>query len=156
MPITRRAALSTVPLAMAATSLSGSAFAQAPNPARAPQAPRVPRQAPGFYRYKVGDVEVTAINDGISLPLEGLVRNAESQRSRRPREAFLPERLPHHLHDARHPKRRKATLIDTGNGDSARRPPEPGWRISAPPASIREVATSSSAISTATISTGSA
>ena len=89
MPITRRAALSTVPLAMAATSLSGSAFAQARNPARPGAAGA--RQAPGFYRYKVGDIEITAINDGyFQIPLDGLVKNAELQNVQQAaQEAFL-------------------------------------------------------------------
>jgi hypothetical protein len=35
-------------------------------------------QAPGFYRYKVGDITVTAINDGFAMrPIEGFIRNAE-------------------------------------------------------------------------------
>lgn len=41
-------------------------------------APAAGRQAPGIYRYKVGDFELTAINDGVGVrPLEdGFVRNA--------------------------------------------------------------------------------
>jgi glyoxylase-like metal-dependent hydrolase (beta-lactamase superfamily II) len=40
--------------------------------------PLVGKQAPGFYRYKIGDFEVTAIHDGIiERPLEGIVKNAE-------------------------------------------------------------------------------
>ena len=40
--------------------------------------PPVGKQAPGFYRYKIGDFEVTAIHDGIiERPLEGIVKNAE-------------------------------------------------------------------------------
>jgi glyoxylase-like metal-dependent hydrolase (beta-lactamase superfamily II) len=35
------------------------------------------RQAPGFYRYKIGDIELTAVNDGfVDRPLEGYVKNA--------------------------------------------------------------------------------
>lgn len=51
------------------------------------------RQAPGFYRYKIGDIEVTAINDGFAKrPLEGFVRNAElPQVQEAVREAFLPQ-----------------------------------------------------------------
>ena len=41
-------------------------------PARA-AAPPAGKQAPGFYRYKVGDYEVTIVNDGVWLrPLEPL------------------------------------------------------------------------------------
>ncbi len=40
-------------------------------------APLSTAQAPGFYRYKVGDLELTAIHDGFYLrPIEGLVLNA--------------------------------------------------------------------------------
>ncbi|MFM9976239.1 MAG: MBL fold metallo-hydrolase, partial [Beijerinckiaceae bacterium] len=41
-------------------------------------APMATSQAPGFYRYKIGDLQVTAINDGFfKRPLDGLIRNAE-------------------------------------------------------------------------------
>ncbi|GIX09631.1 MBL fold metallo-hydrolase [Elioraea sp.] len=43
-------------------------------------APQARRQAPGFYRLKVGDYEVTVVNDGINRrpnPGEGFVRNAD-------------------------------------------------------------------------------
>src|SRR5262245_44705886 len=33
-------------------------------------APQTGKQAPGFYRYKVGDIEITVVNDGVSrMPL---------------------------------------------------------------------------------------
>jgi glyoxylase-like metal-dependent hydrolase (beta-lactamase superfamily II) len=46
-------------------------------PARA-AAPAAGKQAASFYRYKVGDFEITAINDGVWLPdvAQNLVRNA--------------------------------------------------------------------------------
>jgi glyoxylase-like metal-dependent hydrolase (beta-lactamase superfamily II) len=35
-------------------------------------------QAPGYYRYRVGDIEITAVNDGFARrPLEGFIQNAE-------------------------------------------------------------------------------
>jgi glyoxylase-like metal-dependent hydrolase (beta-lactamase superfamily II) len=43
-------------------------------------APQVGRQAPGFYRFKLGEFEVTIVNDGFFTrqnPAEGFVRNAE-------------------------------------------------------------------------------
>ena len=42
-----------------------------------PAAPAAGKQAPGFYRYKVGDYEITAIYDGIWTPdvAPGLFRN---------------------------------------------------------------------------------
>ncbi len=40
-------------------------------------APQSGKQAPGFYRYKVGDIEITVVNDGVSrMPIDdGFVRN---------------------------------------------------------------------------------
>jgi hypothetical protein len=51
-----------------------------PPASRRAQAQGAPvNQAPGFYRYKIGDITLTAINDGFgqAAPLEGFVRNAE-------------------------------------------------------------------------------
>lgn len=50
-----------------ATALTAAALAPAimPAPARA-AAPQAGKQAPGFYRHKVGDYEITAVTDGIS------------------------------------------------------------------------------------------
>ena len=41
-------------------------------------APQIGRQAPAFYRYKVGSIEITVVNDGVSrMPItEGFVENA--------------------------------------------------------------------------------
>jgi hypothetical protein len=51
-----------------------------------------PAQAPGFYRMKIGDAIVTAINDGFARrPLEGFIRNAElSDVQKAMGAAFLP------------------------------------------------------------------
>jgi glyoxylase-like metal-dependent hydrolase (beta-lactamase superfamily II) len=47
-----------------------------PAPARA-AAPAVGKQAPGFYRYKIGDFEITQISDGVRIvPMpDGFVKN---------------------------------------------------------------------------------
>jgi glyoxylase-like metal-dependent hydrolase (beta-lactamase superfamily II) len=84
-------------------------------------APASGRQAPGFYRYKVGDFEVTAFNDGyvkvpkldsfvINQPLEAIQKTVE--------EAFIPK------DDVRVPFNpllvntgSKLVLFDTGFGD---------------------------------------
>ena len=50
-------------------------------------------QAPGFYRYKIGDIEATAINDGVWMrPLaDGFVKNAPLDEVKKAQEqAFLP------------------------------------------------------------------
>src|SRR5919112_314136 len=85
------------------------------------RSPRGPRPAPGFYRYKVGDIEVTAINDG-SAPraLEGFIRNAElSAVQQAAREAFLPQdTIQNSFTTLVLNQGGRVTLIDTGNGDS--------------------------------------
>lgn len=88
MLITRRTILATAPVAAA---MSGSAMAQAP--ATTPPVTEG-RQMPGFYRYKVGDFEVTAFHDGTAArPLDDkFVRNAPLGEVQAALErAFLPK-----------------------------------------------------------------
>lgn len=88
-------------------------------PAQAQGAPV--NQNPGFYRYKVGDITVTAINDGFARrPLEGFVRNAELADVKKAMEqAYLPsDALPISFTTLAFQQGDKLTLIDTGNGDS--------------------------------------
>lgn len=84
-------------------------------------------QAPGFYRYKVGDIEVTAIHDGFATrPLDGFIRNADIADVRRAMaEAFLPDTaLPITFTTLVLKTGGRTILIDTGNGDSG--PPTTG------------------------------
>ncbi|HEX2555922.1 MAG TPA: MBL fold metallo-hydrolase [Microvirga sp.] len=101
MSITRRTILAAAPAAAAATTIGSAALAQTAAPAPAPaqppaQAPAAgaagARQAPGFYRYKVGDVEVTAVHDGsFAIPTKGFVRNAEQdQVDQVAQDVFMP------------------------------------------------------------------
>ncbi|NBJ12293.1 MBL fold metallo-hydrolase [Microvirga arsenatis] len=118
MTITRRTVLAST--ALAAAPLGGPALAQTTPAAPAPVQGTGTRQAPGFYRYKVGDIEVTAINDGFAQrPLEGFVRNAElSQVQQAMQEAFLPtSALPIAFNTLVLNQGGSLTLIDTGNGD---------------------------------------
>lgn len=118
MTITRRTILAST--ALAATPIVGPALAQTAPSASAPAQGAGSRQAPGFYRYKVGDIEVTAINDGFAQrPLEGFVRNAElSQVQQAMQEAFLPgNALPITFNTLVLNNGGRLTLIDTGNGD---------------------------------------
>jgi glyoxylase-like metal-dependent hydrolase (beta-lactamase superfamily II) len=89
MSMTRRTVLAAAP----ATALAGSALAQTagPAPAQAPAASGT-RQAPGFYRYKVGDIEVTAVHDGsFTIPTKGFVRNAEQEQvDQAAQDIFMP------------------------------------------------------------------
>jgi glyoxylase-like metal-dependent hydrolase (beta-lactamase superfamily II) len=77
-------------------------------------------QAPGFYRFKVGDITVTAINDGFAMrPLEGFVRNAElADVQKALANAFLPTTaLPIPFTTLVLQTGGKLVLLDTGNGD---------------------------------------
>jgi glyoxylase-like metal-dependent hydrolase (beta-lactamase superfamily II) len=117
MTITRRTVLAST--ALAAAPLGGPVLAQTAVTSSPAQGAGT-RQAPGFYRYKVGDIEVTAINDGFAQrPLEGFVRNAElAQVQQAAREAFLPEQaLPITFNTLVLNQGGRVTLIDTGNGD---------------------------------------
>ncbi len=112
MTITRRAILASP--ALAAVPIGGTVLAQS-SPSASPLS-----QAPSFYRYKVGDVEVTAIHDGFARrPLEGFVRNAElPQVQQAMEEAFLPkDALPITFTTLVLNHGGRITLIDTGNGD---------------------------------------
>jgi len=65
---------------LAATLAAPALLASAPAFAQAPATPAA-RQAPGFYRLKVGAFEVTVVNDGFNRrpnPAEGFVRNADA------------------------------------------------------------------------------
>jgi glyoxylase-like metal-dependent hydrolase (beta-lactamase superfamily II) len=118
MSITRRTILAST--ALAAAPIVGPALAQTAPSATAPAQGAGSRQAPGFYRYKVGDIEVTAINDGFAQrPLEGFVRNAElSQVQQAMQDAFIPgNALPITFNTLVLNSGGRLTLIDTGNGD---------------------------------------
>jgi glyoxylase-like metal-dependent hydrolase (beta-lactamase superfamily II) len=110
--ISRREAFMTAAAVTAAASLpAGSALAQAV----------AAGQAPGFYRYKVGEMTVTAINDGFARrPLEGFVRNAELPAVQAAMAAaFLPtDALPIPFTTLVVETGGRLVLLDTGNGNS--------------------------------------
>jgi glyoxylase-like metal-dependent hydrolase (beta-lactamase superfamily II) len=94
------------------TAVSSSALAQAPAAAG---------QAPGFYRYKLGDITLTAINDGFfRRPLEGFVRNAELPAVQEAmRAAFLPtDAVPIPFTTLVVQSGSRVILLDTANGDN--------------------------------------
>ncbi|MBV9079033.1 MAG: MBL fold metallo-hydrolase [Methylobacteriaceae bacterium] len=114
--ITRRTVLASTP-ALAAAAATTEAVSQA-SPTGASGA--TVGQAPGFYRYKVGEIEVTAVHDGFAnRPLEGLVRNAElGDVKAAMADAFLPtDVLPITFTPLVLRTGGKTVLIDTGNGD---------------------------------------
>jgi glyoxylase-like metal-dependent hydrolase (beta-lactamase superfamily II) len=86
-------------------------------------APAAGKQAPGFYRYKVGEFEVTVITDGArSFPLpETLVRNAKKDEVNAALEkAFLPkDTMTIPFNPVVVNTGSKLVLIDTGNGPGA-------------------------------------
>jgi glyoxylase-like metal-dependent hydrolase (beta-lactamase superfamily II) len=97
-------------IAMTGTSIPASAAA-----------PLATGQAPGFYRYKIGDLQITAINDGVAQrPLEGFIRNADINAVRKAMDdAMLPNTnvtIPFTTLVVNDGK--KLTLLDTGNGNS--------------------------------------
>jgi hypothetical protein len=105
-------------LGSAAAVTAGSLIA----PATRATAPATGKQAPGFYRYKIGDFEVTSFNDGfvkvpkldsfvVNQPLESIQKVVE--------ESFIPK------DDVRVPFNpllvntgSKLVLFDTGFGDN--------------------------------------
>ncbi|MET0723585.1 MAG: MBL fold metallo-hydrolase [Tardiphaga sp.] len=115
MDLSRRQALA------GATALAAAPLLR-PQQAKA-AAPLADRQAPGFYRYKVGDVQVNAISDGAnSFPLtEAYITNVKKDAVNAALEkAFLPKDqittfyAPLVLNSGG-----KLILIDTGNGQGA-------------------------------------
>jgi glyoxylase-like metal-dependent hydrolase (beta-lactamase superfamily II) len=86
-------------------------------------APLADKQAPSFYRYKVGDIQVTVVSDGRStLPLEdSFVTNAKKEevnavleKAFLPRDIFTVYYAPLVINTGG-----KLVVIDTGNGAAA-------------------------------------
>jgi len=91
-------------------------------PAKA-AAPLADKQAPSYYRYKVGDAQVTAISDGINtfaLP-ETFVLNAKKDDVNAALEkAFLPkDKMSVHFAPLAINTGGKLVVVDTGNGPGA-------------------------------------
>ena len=96
---------------MAAMPLVGSAFAAAP---------LATAQAPSFFRYRVGDMQVTAIHDGMAYrPLDGFVPNAPpGELQKAMAEAFMPaDRFPVSFTTLVINTGSKLVMIDAGNGN---------------------------------------
>ncbi len=107
MTVTRRAAL------------AAGLAAALPGIARAAQ-PLAGTQAPTFYRYKVGEYEITAINDGVAYrPLDGFIRNAPAEELRKVLgDAFMAQdRVAIPFTSLAVNTGKKLILLDSGNGD---------------------------------------
>lgn len=89
----------------------------APSPAFA-KAPYAAVQAPGFYRLKIGSVEVTALSDGtVALPLAKLYTNTSQQYAQNVlKDAFLPELVPTSVNAFLVNNGDRLILIDAGTG----------------------------------------
>jgi glyoxylase-like metal-dependent hydrolase (beta-lactamase superfamily II) len=114
--INRRHAMAAGAAALAAPAIATGSFI-APASAQAAAA----GQAPGFYKYKVGDITVTAINDGFfARPLEGFIRNAElSAVQAAMSAAFLPTNaVPIPFNTLVVETGGRTVLLDAGNGNS--------------------------------------
>ncbi|MBK9082935.1 MAG: MBL fold metallo-hydrolase [Rhizobiales bacterium] len=91
------------------------------SPAALAKAPLAGAQQPAAYRYKVGDVEVTAIHDGsFTRGLEGFVKNADLFDVQQAMEdAMLPnDKITISFTTLVVNTGSKLILVDTGNGDS--------------------------------------
>lgn len=117
MLINRRQTIIAASAGAASLMLPGTHAAEAQSAAT----PAAPAQAPGYYRYKIGDIEVTAINDGyVDRPSDGYVKNTALPDV----DAFL-KGLNHPAGKVRVPYTSmvlrtggKTVLINSGNGNS--------------------------------------
>ncbi|MDP2800558.1 MAG: MBL fold metallo-hydrolase [Phreatobacter sp.] len=108
-------------LAASAATLAAPAFLTASTVPLFAQAAAAAAQAPGFYKYKVGDITVTAINDGFfARPIEGFVRNAELPAVQAALgAAFLPTNaVPIPFNTLVVESGGRLVLLDTGNGNT--------------------------------------
>ena len=111
MDLTRRDAL-------LGTLVAGAAAAM---PAQA-KVPLSDRQAPGYYRYRVGDIEITAVNDGVSaMPItDDFVRNVPKAEVNKMLESLFM--APNVYAGPYNPilvnTGRQLALVDTGTGEA--------------------------------------
>lgn len=83
-------------------------------------APLAPGQAPSFFRYRVGEMQVTAVHDGMAYrALDGFIPNADPQAVKQAlADAFMTtDRFPITFTTLVVNTGSKLILIDTGNGD---------------------------------------
>jgi glyoxylase-like metal-dependent hydrolase (beta-lactamase superfamily II) len=106
-------------LAGAAAAGAASVVTSLGAPAARAAVPQAGAQAPGFYRYKVGDYECTSINDGVFLrPIDNFVTNVSKEQAQAAAAAdYMPKGMvavpfnPQLINTGS-----KLVLIDCGNG----------------------------------------
>ena len=115
MELTRRYALAGA-AALAASPLLSNA------PARA-AAPAADKQAPSFYRYKVGDAQVTAVSDGVNnfaLPDTFVLNVKKDEVNAALEKAFMPkDKMSIQFAPLVINTGGKLVVVDTGNGAAA-------------------------------------
>jgi glyoxylase-like metal-dependent hydrolase (beta-lactamase superfamily II) len=87
----------------------------------AAKSPLIGTQNAGFYRYKIGDIEATAITDGFAeRPLDGFIKNAElaDVKAVLAQSGIVQDKLRIPFTTTVLNMGDKLVLIDTGNGDS--------------------------------------
>ena len=81
------------------------------------------QQAPGYYRYRVGSIEITVVNDGVSrMPItDGFVENASKDQVNAALEAAFLEKdfYPGPYNPIVINTESKLALVDTGTGEAA-------------------------------------
>jgi glyoxylase-like metal-dependent hydrolase (beta-lactamase superfamily II) len=115
MPVLRRRTVLASALAVPAAQAGWT-----PQPAQASPVPLAGQQAPSFFRYRVGALQVTAVHDGMAYrSLDGFVPNAPPGAVQQAlADAFLTtDRFPITFTTLVINTGRKLVLIDTGNGD---------------------------------------
>jgi glyoxylase-like metal-dependent hydrolase (beta-lactamase superfamily II) len=113
MTMDRRAMMAATIATMTAAGFSARDAAEA-------AAPLATSQAPGFYRYKAGDLQVTAINDGFAMrPIAGFIRNAElpAVQAAMADAGLSGDAFPIPFTTLVVNDGRRLTLLDTGNGN---------------------------------------
>lgn len=115
MNATRREILGTAIVAGVAATTSLPALAQAPA-AGAPV-----RQAPGFYRFKVGDAEITVLHDGyVARKSEGMAKNVpQADVDAALKSAFIDPNKIENVYNVAHVKiGNRSIMIDSGFADN--------------------------------------
>jgi hypothetical protein len=96
-------------------------------PARAAAPPMAGKQGPSFYRYKIGDFEVTALNEGVvrnATPANLAVNKTLPDIQKALGDAFLPtDHTINQFNVVIVNTGRNLVLIDTVSEITARRPP---------------------------------